>query len=199
MPIDIIELLPFSEKEEVFDISKTFYQQNVGSLLFAAIATRLDIAFAVSKLSRFNQRPGKIYFEAADRVFYYFLEMQDYYICYGGETQNISSFEFARNTSFTDNSLDWKCSQGYMMKLFGGVVAWRANKQNTITTSSIKVELLVVSQMAKEAIYFSWLMKSLTLILLKVLTIKYDNQQTISILITKAMNSQTTLISILIG
>ena len=65
-PIDIAELLPFSDKQEVSDASRTLYQQKVGSLLFAAIATRPDIAFAVSRLSRFNQRPGKIHHEASD-------------------------------------------------------------------------------------------------------------------------------------
>ena len=58
-PMDTTELPPLSDKEEVSDTSRTLYQQKVGSLLFAAIATRPDIAFAVSRLSRFNQRPRK--------------------------------------------------------------------------------------------------------------------------------------------
>ena len=85
-PMDIAELPPLSDKEEVSDASRTLYQQKVGSLLFAAIATRPDIAFSVSKLLHFNQRPGKIYHEVADRVFYYLLGTQDYCLCYRGET-----------------------------------------------------------------------------------------------------------------
>lgn len=54
-PMDIAELLPFSEdKEVVYDASRTLYQRKVGSLLFVAIVTRPDIAFAVSQLSRFS-------------------------------------------------------------------------------------------------------------------------------------------------
>ena len=49
--MNIAELLPLSEDEEVSNKSRTLYQQKVGSFLFAAIATRPDIAFAVSKLS----------------------------------------------------------------------------------------------------------------------------------------------------
>ena len=174
-PMDIAELLPLSDKEEVPDASRTLYQQKVGSLLFAAIATRPDITYAVSRLSRFNQRSRKIHHEAANRVFHYLLGTQNYCICYGKETQDILSFVFASDASFADNSLDRKSSQGYMMKLFGGAVAWKANKQDTVTTSSTEAELLAVSQTAKKAIYLSRLIKSLILILPEALTIEYDN------------------------
>lgn len=39
-PMDILELLPLLENEDVSDASRTLYQRKVGSLLFAAIATR---------------------------------------------------------------------------------------------------------------------------------------------------------------
>lgn len=65
-PMDVIEPLPLPDNEDVSDASRTLYQRKVGSLLFAAIATQPDIAFAVSRLSRFNQRPGRQHHEAAD-------------------------------------------------------------------------------------------------------------------------------------
>ena len=49
-PMETTELLPNSEEDEVTNISRTLYQQKVGSILFAAISTRLDVAFAVSRL-----------------------------------------------------------------------------------------------------------------------------------------------------
>jgi len=55
------------------------------------------------------------------------------------------SFIYASDTSFADNSVDRKSSQGYIIKLFGGPIAWRANKQDTVTTSSIEAELLALS------------------------------------------------------
>ena len=122
-PIDTVELLSLLDKKEVSDTSKIFYQQKVGSLLFAAIATKPNIAFVVSRLSRFNQRQRKIYYEGTNQVFYYFLGTQDYCICYGEETQDISSFLYTSDTLFADNLSDRKSIQGYIMKLFRGVVA----------------------------------------------------------------------------
>jgi len=41
-----------------------------------------------------------------------------------------------------------------------GPIAWRANKQDTVTTSSTEAELLALSQTAKEAIFTSRMFKA---------------------------------------
>ena len=79
------------------------------------------------------------------------------------------------------------------MKLFGGPIAWRANKQDTVTTSSTEAELLALSQTAKETIYLSRLMKALSLELDEPLTIECDNRQTIRLLVQESMKLQTKL------
>lgn len=108
-------------------------------------------------------------------------------------TKDNRSFVCASDTFFANNLLDRKSSQSYIMKLFGSVIVWRANKQDTVTTSTTKAELLVVSQTAKEAIYLSCLIKALKLVLLKAFIIEYDNLQTIRLLVDKAMKLQTKL------
>lgn len=65
------------------------------------------------------------------------------------------------------------------MKLFRGVITYRANKQDTITISSFKAELLAISQTVKEIIYLFWLIKALTLFIPKALIIECDNKQII--------------------
>ena len=61
------------------------------------------------------------------------------------------------------------------MKLFSGAVAWRANKQETVTSLSTEAELLAISQTAKEAIYLSCLMQALNLIIPEAFTIECEN------------------------
>ena len=79
------------------------------------------------------------------------------------------------------------------MKLFGGAIAQRANKKDMVTTLSIEVELLAISQTAKEAIYLSHLMKALMLFLPEVFTIKCNNKETIRLLVDKSTKLQTKL------
>ena len=125
-PMEPAELLPLTDQEkQPTEASRTLYQRKIGSLLYAGIATRPDIAFAVSRLSRFNQQPGKQHHEAADRVFHYLARTQDHCIWYGGSgnEDDISSFICSSDALFADNTLDRKSSQGFMMKLFGGPVA----------------------------------------------------------------------------
>ena len=79
------------------------------------------------------------------------------------------------------------------MKLFGGPVAWRANKQDTVTTSSTEAKLLAISQTAKEAIYMSRLLSALKLSIPHALSIDCDNQQTRRLLVDESTKLQTKL------
>ncbi|KAM4058130.1 polyprotein [Hirsutella rhossiliensis] len=66
------------------------------------------------------------------------------------------------------------------MKLFGGLIGWRANKQDTVTTSTTEAELLALSQTAKESIYMSRLIDELGVKLdASHIRIQCDNNQTI--------------------
>jgi len=191
-PMTEEELLALPIDEEVDDALMTLYQRKIGSLLFASISTRPDIAFAVARLSRHNQRPGPKHHEAADRVIKYLYRTRHHCIRYGHQS-TATSLICASDASFADNTIDTKSSQGYLMKLFGGPVAWRANKQDTVTTSSTEAELLALSQTAKEAIYLSRLLRALSLELNEPLTIECDNRQTIRLLVEQAAKLQTKL------
>src|SRR5437762_62777 len=159
----------------------------MGSLLYAAITTRPDIAFAVSRLARFNQNPSVDHRDAVDRLLRYLYRTRGLAIRYGGSTtgrcdKGARAFVCASDASFADNSVDRKSSQGYAMTLFGGAIAWRANKQDTVTTSSTEAELLALSQTAKEAIFLSRLFKAMTLRLNEPLIIDCDNTQTLRLI-----------------
>ncbi len=108
--MEILELWAVPDNEDITDSSQTQYQQKVRSQLFTAIANLSEIAFAVSRLSRFNQRPGMRYHKAAEQVFQYLYQTQDYCIRYGGDAQDLWSFVCASDASFSDNTLDQKSS-----------------------------------------------------------------------------------------
>jgi hypothetical protein len=191
-PMSLEELLP--NQNQASHASTHLYQKKVGSILFTAITTRPDIAFAVSRLSRFNQNPGEIHHKAADRVIRYLYHTKGRALRYGGEdARGMRSLVCASDASFGDNTIDRKSSQGYMMMLFGGPIAWRANKQDTVTTSSTEAELLALSQTAKEALFVSRLLRSMKLKLEEGLAIQCDNRQTIRLVTEDSMKLNTKL------
>jgi hypothetical protein len=80
------------------------------------------------------------------------------------------------------------------MRLFGGIVGWRANKQATVTTSTTEAELLALSQAAKEAMFVSRLIKELGIKLDdERIRIQCDNQQTIQLVNNDISKLQTKL------
>lgn len=100
----------------------------------------------------------------------------------------------ASDASFADNTLDRKSSQGYAIKLFNGLIAWRASKQDTVTTSTTEAELLALSQVAKEAIFTSRLIQELKVKLPSTaVIIQCDNQQTIRLVTQEVSKLQTKL------
>jgi hypothetical protein len=54
------------------------YSQIIGSLMYPASATRPDILFAVSKLSRFTSNLGDNHWHALERVMHYLVGTMDY-------------------------------------------------------------------------------------------------------------------------
>lgn len=72
-------------------------------------------------------------------------------------------------------------------------MAWKANKQDTITTSSNKAELLALLQIAKNTIYLSYLIKAFTFHIPEALIVKCDNAQIIQLLVSKFTKLQTKL------
>jgi hypothetical protein len=61
------------------------YSQIVGSLMYLAGATRPDISFALSKLSRFMSNPGTDHWHALERVMRYLQGTMSYGIHYSGQ------------------------------------------------------------------------------------------------------------------
>ena len=60
------------------------YSQIIGSLIYFASATRPDISFVVSKLSRFMSNTGTDHWHALERVMHYLIGTMSYGIHYSG-------------------------------------------------------------------------------------------------------------------
>eukprot|EP00253_Pinus_taeda_P009820 PITA_09820 len=77
------EQCPKTQEEEE-EMSHVPYASAVGSLMYAMVYTRLDIAHAVGVLSRFMSKLGKEHWTTMKQVFRYLLGISDYGLCYQG-------------------------------------------------------------------------------------------------------------------
>ena len=78
----------------------------MGLLLYVAVITRLDMAFAVLQLARFLINPEPLYHKVTDKVIHYLIGIKDLALYFGG----FNDFEVVSNALFTDNTLDRKNS-----------------------------------------------------------------------------------------
>jgi hypothetical protein len=185
--------------------SVNLYLRKVGTIMYAAVMTRPDIAFAASRLARFNQNPGPQQQRAADRALQYLIQTKGLCLEYGAAAgSEEDGLQVASDASFADNSTDRRSSQAFVMKLFGGITSWRANKQDTVTTSTTEAELLALSQAAKEALFASRLISALKVDLNSPtarraaatparITIECDNKQTIRLVTAELVQLRTKL------
>ena len=192
-PAPVEELLPYDGRAS--PEATLFYQTIVGSLIYLVVTTRVDIAFTVSKLAQFMNNPSPIHHAVAEHCLLYLWGTKYLGIQYrrDGTDEGPEAFICASDASFADNSIDRKSSQAFVMKLFGGPVAWKANKQDTVTTSSTEAELLAMTSAAREMCSMKRLFDGLRLQLGFDPSIYCDNLQAIGIITKTAQQLQTKL------
>jgi hypothetical protein len=100
----------------------------------------------------------------------------------------------ANDALFGDNSINEKSSQAFVIKLFGGLISWKANKQDTVITSTIKAKFLAFVQTAKKTLFVSRLLCELIIKLDDyTVHIKCDNKQIIKLVNAKLALLKTKL------
>ena len=71
-------------EEERDHMSKVPYASAIGSLMYAVVCKRPNIAHAVGVVSRFISRPGKQHWEAIKWILRYLKGSSDTYLCFTG-------------------------------------------------------------------------------------------------------------------
>ncbi|XP_028237005.1 chymomexicain-like [Glycine soja] len=129
-------------------VSQLEYSRAVGSLMYAMISTRPDIAYVVAKLSRFTSNPSSHHWQAMNRVFKYLKGTIDYGLTYTGSPSVIEGYSDA---SWITNMKDYSSTSGWVFLLEGGAISWASKKQTCITNSTMESEFVVLAAAGKEA------------------------------------------------
>lgn len=159
------------------------YQERVGSILYTAIMIRADVAFAAAQLSLYLTNPGPDHLAAADQSIAYLYATRTLAIRYGSKQREV--LVFAADASFADDEETRRSSHGYTVRLFGGLVHWRAARQDTVTTSTTEAELLGVAHAGKELMALKRLLRDLAVDVGSSWDLYNDNQQTIRLIVSE--------------
>ena len=89
------------------------FQQRIGSSNFAAVITRPDVAYAVSRLAQHLKKPTETLLTALNRVIAYLYGTHGLAIKFSGRNDS-RIFNCSSNTAFADNLKTHKSSDGYL-------------------------------------------------------------------------------------
>ena len=84
---------PILEKDKAY-MMKVSYASAVGSLMYATVCTRPDIAQTVGLVSRFMANPGKMHQEAVKCIFRYLRGTPNHGLVFGGRERDFSLVGF---------------------------------------------------------------------------------------------------------
>ena len=170
------------------------YQQRVGSLGYAAITLRPDIAKAHSKLSEFLTNPSTEHQAAAQHVIEYLYGTKDYALTFSASSLNLtgSVLNGSSDAAFADD-VSRRSSQGYLFTLFGGAIDWKATVQRSVAKSTTEAELLSISQAAGHLQWWARFFTAIEFDAEEKLTLQCDNLQTVRILTKETPKLDTKL------
>jgi hypothetical protein len=172
---------------------KQRYMEITGTLMYAAISTRPDIAHAVHYLASNMQSPTYRHMQAAERVLRYLSGTKEVGLVFGSRNGDIVGDSRGRKAqvqvdvcAFAD--ADWandkgdrRSISGWVAKLNGDPVSWSSKKQRVVALSTCEAELYAESAAIQEVLWLRGLMEELGLHTQTGSTVYGDNQSAIAV------------------
>jgi hypothetical protein len=159
-PVDLTLPADNSDALRLSSEQKEKYQSIVGSLLYAANITRLDIAFIVNRLCRYTADPCHHHLHAAKRVLRYLGDTNDHCMIFGA---NPTQHSEPTLTAYSDS--DWggcketgKSTSGIIVQFNGDTISWISRRQGPVAQSSTEAEYIALAETTKELLWYrNWI------------------------------------------
>ena len=163
--------------ETATDMANVPYASLIRALMYTAIGTRPDIAFAVGTLSRFLGNPGRKHWNEAKRVLSYLKGTSHYAVRYLSDTSPIGkvtgyshgmAMKLTRGhiEGFSDS--DWagcvdtrRSTSGFVWIMSGGAICWRSKLQAIVALLSTEAEYVGATPAIQEVVWLRDLLQEL--------------------------------------
>ncbi|KAI0995000.1 hypothetical protein K3495_g13181, partial [Podosphaera aphanis] len=133
------------------------YQSKVGSLLYLAVHTRPDIAFACSAFSRYLSNPSPQHLKGVDRILRYIKGTINLGIMYDGNNLN-PHFHGYCDSDWGGDKGTRRSTGGSVFFLAGGVISASSKSQPNVSLSSTEAEYYSYSSSIQELLWIQQVM-----------------------------------------
>ena len=107
-----------------------------------------DLAYVVSRLSRYTSKPSSEHWKSITRLLRYVRYTREYGLHYGRHPAVIEGYTDA---NWISDIKDSRSTSGYVFTLGGAAVAWKSSKQTVISRSTMESEFIALDICAEEA------------------------------------------------
>ncbi|XP_076358827.1 uncharacterized protein LOC143251272 [Tachypleus tridentatus] len=166
------------------------YQSLVGSLLYAAMGTRPDIA--VGAISKYCAQPNTAHLTAAKRILHYLKGTADLSLKFEKVRQETSLLVTQMQILLDDR----KSTSGNTFIHAGAAVSWISKKQSTVALSTSMAEYIALSLAAQETVWLRRLLQEIGSEVDDPVRIMEDNQGTIDMVQNPVGHTRTKHIDI---
>ena len=127
------------------------YASAVGSIMYAQVCTRPDLAFVTGMLGRYQSNPGLEHWKLAKKTLRYLQGTKDLMLTYR-KSENLEV------VGYSDSDLagcvdDKKSTSGYIFTLARGAVSWKSSKQKVTASSTMQAEYVACYEATGQAIW----------------------------------------------
>lgn len=144
-----------STEEERQEMRYRPYRELIGGLIYLANATRPDIAFAASTLSRFCANLGRDHWLIAKRILRYLKATSHYGITYTKDEERLRAYS---DSDWAEDIDDRKSCSGNVLTLATSPISWKSRKQASVALSTMEAEYAALSEVSREVIYLKRLL-----------------------------------------
>ena len=148
---------PKTEQEQAY-MSKVPYASAIGSLMYAMVCTRPDIAHAVGVVSRYMSNPGKQHWEAVKWILRYLKGTLGTSLCFTGADMKLTGYVDSDLAGDVDTR---KSTTGYVYTLGGTAVSWVSRLQKIVALSTTEAEYVAVTEAGKEMVWLQGFLEEL--------------------------------------
>lgn len=179
-PLEVGHALNKAETLDGEMVDNIPYAEAIGSLLYCAMATRPDIAYALSVLSKYTSQPRAQHWQGVKRALRYLRQTSDFGIVF-------QQTEKPKLVCFSD--ADWagdhqnrRSTSGLASFLNTGPISFRAQQQPVVALSTTEAEYIAATLAVKDLIWIQRFIEELKLPISSKGKLLCDNQSALKLM-----------------
>ena len=142
-------------------MKKVPYSNAVGSLMYAMIASRPDIAYGVGLVSRFMSCPSKEHWQAVKWLLRYIKGSLNKGLVYKKVELDQIEVKGYCDADYAADLDKRRSLTGYVFTLGGNLVSWKSTLQHVVALSTTEAEYIALTEAIKEAIWIKGIINEL--------------------------------------